>query len=73
MIARTEALHAANMGGRLAIEQVIEDGNTSGFDVERTWLADQRRPDPRQPPRAERLQLPHEEATGLDLPKNHRF
>ena len=38
-IARTEALHAANMGGRLAIEQVIEDGRTSGFDVERTWLA----------------------------------
>jgi hypothetical protein len=35
-IARTEALHAANMGGRLAIEQAIEDGNTSGFDVERT-------------------------------------
>src|SRR3954470_12110656 len=27
------------MGGRLAVEQVIEDGNTSGFDVERTWLA----------------------------------
>jgi hypothetical protein len=39
MIARTEALHAANMGGRLAIEQAIEDGNTSGFDVERTWLS----------------------------------
>jgi len=39
MIARTEALHAANMGGRLAIEQAVEDGNTSGFDVERTWLA----------------------------------
>jgi hypothetical protein len=38
-IARTEALHAANMGGRLAIEQAIEDGATSGFDVERTWLA----------------------------------
>ena len=38
-IARTEALHAANMGGRLAIEQAIEDGGTSGFDVERTWIA----------------------------------
>ena len=38
-IARTEALHAANMGGRLAIEQTIEDGGTSGFDVERTWIA----------------------------------
>jgi hypothetical protein len=38
-IARTEALHAANMGGRLSIEQVVEDGSTSGFDVERTWLA----------------------------------
>ena len=39
MIARTEALHAANMGGRLSIEQAIEEGNTSGFDVERTWIA----------------------------------
>jgi hypothetical protein len=38
-IARTEALHAANMGGRLSIEQVVEDGATSGFDVERTWIA----------------------------------
>jgi hypothetical protein len=35
-IARTEALHAANMGGRLAVEQAIEDGGTSGFAVERT-------------------------------------
>ena len=35
MIARTEALHAANIGGRLA----IEDGNTSGFDPERTYWA----------------------------------
>ena len=38
-VARTEALHAANMGGRLAIEQTVEDGGTSGFDVERTWIA----------------------------------
>src|SRR4051812_13318872 len=38
-IARTEALHAANMGGRLAVEQAIEQGGTSGFDVERTWIA----------------------------------
>jgi hypothetical protein len=38
-IARTEALHAANMGGRLSIEQAIEDGGTSSFDVERTWIA----------------------------------
>jgi len=38
-IARTEALNAANMCGRLAVQQVIEDGNTSGFEVERTWLA----------------------------------
>jgi hypothetical protein len=30
MIARTEALHAANMGGRLAIEQAIKDGVTEG-------------------------------------------
>jgi hypothetical protein len=29
-IARTEALHAANMGGRLAIEQAIKDGVTEG-------------------------------------------
>ena len=29
-IARTEALKAANMGGRLAIEQTIEDGATKG-------------------------------------------